>query len=397
MRVCLVHRWMHVSNGIATLYAGLALRLRDAGHDVSIVSQCGDHSPALPGVGRFFLPSADDLRAHRSVVAEFLHAWRPDVVDCPLPDAEILTYARQPRAERAATVVRGTLSAQTRCTGAADNQGTSGRSDHSGHAGNSAAESVEAERALVAAADLVCALGETAARDLARVHDIPLPPVVAPGVDRARFHPGPVLPPTSGYRVDLDVDGRVRDRIPLSTLAADDELPPPWGPGDGRPRVLWVGTISPATGWGRLERLAEQLREQAQLVVLLGHARPACPVTLTDTPGITVLQDLDGTDLVSLYRASDWLLSTARWTCTGLAAAEARACGTPLLLAADLLGGAELLAQGGGHTYTTTADLADILNRRPTPASLSGLSWDDTTAETLKIYYSVVSRLAARS
>jgi glycosyltransferase involved in cell wall biosynthesis len=390
---------MHVSNGIASLYAGLAVRLRDAGHDVSIVSEVGGPSLDLPGIGRFFLPCADDLSAHRGVVAEFLHAWRPDVVDCPLPDAEILTYAALPRAERAATVVRGTLSAPTRCTGAAGNQGTSESRDLGGHAGDreGVADTVEAERALVATADLVCAVSETAAQDLARVHDIPLPPIVAPGVDRARFHPGPVLPPTSGYRVDVDPDGRVRDRIPLSTLAADDELPAPWGPADGRPRVLWVGTISLAKGWDRLERLAEQLRDQAQLVVLLGHARPDCPVTLTDMPGVTVLQDLDGTDLVSLYRASDWLLSTARWTGAGLAAAEARACGTPLLLPGDLLGGAELLAHGDGQIYTTDADLADILNRRPTSASLSGLSWDDTTAETLKIYYSVVSRLVARS
>jgi D-inositol-3-phosphate glycosyltransferase len=217
MRVCLVHRNLHgiAGTAIGTLYTGLAVRLRGPWHDICVVTQDGDYPLDLPGVRRFTLPRTGDLHSHRRAVAEVLRAWRPDVVDCALQDAEILEYALQPRGQRAVTVVRAAPSTQR--------SGADTVADQA-----STAELVNAEHALVLAADVVLAVSDIAAQDLARAYDIPLPHVVLPGIDRARCHPGAVLPPLSAYGLTLDPNGDVHDRIPVSALAAADELPAPW-------------------------------------------------------------------------------------------------------------------------------------------------------------------------
>lgn len=103
---------------------------------------------------------------------------------------------------------------------------------------------------------------------------------------------------------------------------------------------------------------------------------------------MTVLRDLPETDLPSFYRAADFLLSTSRWEGFGLAIGEALACGTSVLLPAELGTAPELLSAGGGHVYRTAEDLRIILTagHRPSGALPVVFDWDRTTTATLAIY-----------
>jgi D-inositol-3-phosphate glycosyltransferase len=111
-------------------------------------------------------------------------------------EAETLQYSRRPVTERAPVVVRGDLSAATMRA-----------FDHL----------VTAERELVHAADVVLAVSEFAATDIATAYRIPRPRVVANGVEGARFCPGSPSPPTGGRRVMLATD---------TTVTAGSRMPP---------------------------------------------------------------------------------------------------------------------------------------------------------------------------
>ncbi|MGH3160077.1 MAG: glycosyltransferase family 4 protein, partial [Streptosporangiaceae bacterium] len=351
--------------GIGTLYRALTLRLRRAGHQVTLITQ---HTPlplALPGIGVLALPRTEDLDAHRRAVAETLTALRPDIAESSSWEAETLHYARQPAARRAPVVVRGDLSAATM---------------------QAWPHLVNAERDLLAVADTVLAVSEFAAADLASAYHIPRPAVVANGVDRGRFCPADPAPPASGERVTLTASAAVATRRPLNT----GKPPAPWGdPGQGRHRLAWVGKTTPMKGWDQLEHLAAELSDLAHITVLLGHAPPLSAVTVTGAEDtVTILRDLRDEDMPGFYRAADFLLSTSRWEGFGLAIAEALACGTPVLLPAGLGTAPELLAAGGGCIYRTASDLRAILTARPWPAGAlpAAFDWDRATAATLAIY-----------
>ena len=136
----------------------------------------------------FTLPRTDDLDIHRQTMDQTLAALRPDIVESSSREAETLHYARRPAMERAPAVVRGDLSAAAMRA-----------FDHL----------ITAEHELVHAADTVLAVSEFAATDLATAYHIPRPTVVANGVDRDHFQPGPVTPPTGGRWITLAAD---RDR-----------------------------------------------------------------------------------------------------------------------------------------------------------------------------------------
>ncbi|MGH3979785.1 MAG: glycosyltransferase family 4 protein [Pseudonocardiaceae bacterium] len=369
VRVALVHRDLHAitRGGIGTLYRALAPRLRDAGHEVALITQ---HTPAplvLKGIRVITLPRTDDLDTHRQGVDQTLAALRPDVVESSSWEAETLHYARRPTAARAPVVVRGDLSAATMCA---------------------FAHLITAERDLVHAADAVLAVSEFAATDLAAAYLIPRPTVVPNGVDRDLFHLGPVTSPGSGQHITLTTDATAATRQPLTGIR---DLPPPWGdPGAGRRRLVWVGKTTPMKGWDRLERLAGELTDLAHITVLLGHAPALTPITLFGTEDtVTILQNLHSTDVPGFYRAADCLLSTSRWEGFGLAIAEALACGTPVLLPAELGTAPELLAAGGGHTYRTTENLRAILttsDAAPAGILAARFDWDTAAAATLEIY-----------
>lgn len=378
MRICLVHRDLHAvtRGGIGTLFRELAIRLRHHGHAVILLTQQSPSPLRLPGVTVHTLSRTDDLDTHRRHVADALTALRPDVVECSSWEAEALHYLQQPRHERVPVVVRGEVSATTM----------------------RATTLVEAEREALHAADAVTAVSDFAARDLAGAYDIPEPLVIPNGVDRDRFQPGPSSPPASGYRITLDRTGAVSSQAPLAELTSTGQLTPPWAAPDHRPRLIWVGKVTPMKGWDRLEQIVTHLTNRVHLTVLLGHSRAFCPLTLTGDEDVTIVQDLDHPDLPGFLRAADWLLSTSRWEGFGLAIAEALACGTPALLPADLGTAPELLAEGGGRVYEDADHLAALLDRTDSPAGrLAGrFDWDRNTAATLDLYRRVTSAVGAR-
>lgn len=214
MRIAMVHRDLHAvtRGGIGTVYRALAPRLRTDGHEIVLITQDSPNLLELDGIRVITLPRTEDLDAHRALVCSTLQQLRPDIVELSSWDAETLHYAREPRTQRAPVVVRGDLSAATmRAFGPL----------------------ITAERELVRTVESVLAVREFAADDLARAYDIPRPRVIANGVDRDRFHPGPVTNPTGGHSVTLAADGTTATSHPVTT----GPLPPPWGdPGAGRRR-----------------------------------------------------------------------------------------------------------------------------------------------------------------
>ncbi|MQA88132.1 MAG: glycosyltransferase [Streptosporangiales bacterium] len=374
MHVCLVHRDLHhiTRGGIGTVYQALAERLLAHGHQVTLVTQHTPHPVRLDGARVITLPRTGDLTVHRREVALALDQLRPDVVDCSTWAAETLIYLRQPRRRRAPVVVRGDLSAATM----------------------NAVRYVSAEHELVHLADQVVAVSRFAARDLAAAYVIPLPVVVPNGVDRGRFHPGPVAPPCSGFRVYLGDDGTVTSKVKLTELLDARQKPAPWwADADGRLRLAWVGKITEMKGWDRLERLLPRLGRLAHVTILLGHAPAYCPVNRDALmEGVTVLQDLATDDLPGFYRAADYLLSTSRWEGFGLAIAEALACGTPVLLPAELGTAPELLAASGGLVYRDDEHLFQLL---AAPGPVIGrlpayFDWDANAEASLGIYESLL-------
>lgn len=181
MRICLVHSDLHsvTRGGICTLYRSLAPRLRDAGHDVTLLTLDTPHPVDIPGVTVHTLPRTDSLDAHRRAADQALAGLRPHVVECSTWEAEALHYLRRPRPDRAAVVVRGEVSAATM----------------------GATSLAAAERELVRGADAVLAVSDFAAADLTRAYDALDMVVVPNGVDRTRFHPGLGSAPASGFRV----------------------------------------------------------------------------------------------------------------------------------------------------------------------------------------------------
>lgn len=367
MRVALVHRDLHAvtRGGIGTLYRALAPRLRDAGHQITLITQQAPHPLALPGIRVLTLPRTEDLDAHRRAVSEALTVLRPDIAESSSWEAETLHYARRPAAGRAPVVVRGDLPAATM---------------------RAWPHLITAEQDLLRLADTVLAVSAFAAADLARAYRIPRPAVVTNGVDRGRFHPADPAPPAGGEQITLTATGDVATRRPLAAAGP----PAPWGdPGQGRRRLAWVGKTTPMKGWDRLERLAAELGDLAHITVLLGHAPALSAITLTGAEDtVTILRDLHENDLPGFYRAADFLLSTSSWEGFGLAIAEALACGTPALLPAGLGTAPELLAAGGGLTYRTADDLRAILTAVSRPAGTlpAAFDWDRATTATLAVY-----------
>lgn len=115
VRIALVHRDLHAvtRGGICTLYRALAPRLRDAGHDITLITQESPHPLQMNEIQVRSLPRTEDLDAHRTAVDETLIGLRPDIVESSSWESETLHYARRPARERAPIVIRGDLSAAT--------------------------------------------------------------------------------------------------------------------------------------------------------------------------------------------------------------------------------------------------------------------------------------------
>ncbi|WP_280140877.1 glycosyltransferase family 4 protein [Nocardia vulneris] len=368
----MVHRDLHqrTRGGICTLYRALASSMATRGHRITLITQEAPDPVVVEGVRVVTMPRTEDLVAHRAGVAKLLWQIEPDVIDCSTWEAETLTYLTDLRPGRAPVLVRGEFSART----------------------IGAPQLAHDERQLVRRADRVIAVSHYAARDLADAYDIAAPAVIYNGIDRRRFCPGPHRAPTSGLWVSLNDEGELIDPTPIRTLLESGRPVPPFTPDPrGRIRLVWVGKITPMKGWDLLEQIATQLRDTAVITAVLGHSARYCPVTPKSAP-ITVLHDLDDTDMPTVYRSADWLLSTSRWEGFGLAIAEAIACGTPVLLPEHLGVAPELLASGGGYTYRDVDDLARLLTTRtPRSGTLpSHFDWGLNAATTLDHYRQLV-------
>jgi D-inositol-3-phosphate glycosyltransferase len=374
MRIALVHRDLHriTRGGICTLYRALADQLAATGHHVTLITQTSPH-PVQP-TGRIdvvTVPRTEDLPAHRAAVATVLDTLAPDIAECSTWEAELLTYVRRPRADRAPVVVRGDLSAATM-----------------GAVGLAADEA-----ALCQAADATVAVSRFAAADLAAAYRIPVPPVVPNGVDRRRFHPAAPHLPTTGEHLRLGTEGQVIASQPLPRLLATDTawasyFAPNRAP-DEPVRLAWVGKLTQMKGYDHLARLIPALRGRAELLLVLGHGQIHHRVELDAHDHVLTVRDLDQSDLPAVYRAADYLLSTSRWEGYGLAIAEALACGTPALLPAGLAVASELLTPHvTGATWQNETDLLTLLDARPrlTGALPKAYDWTANARTTLTLY-----------
>lgn len=214
------------------------------------------------------------------------------------------------------------------------------------------------EEQVVAAADgLVASTAEEAA-DLVRLYDADPDAVhvVAPGVDLALFHPdagdadrddaqrpGPPAPARLLTPRDLEA-GRLRARRALGLPAHDDV-------------VLFAGRVQPLKAPDVLVRALGELRRRGsrvpRLLVLGGPS--GNPTALDDLR--VLARDLGVADRVDLlppvaraqlarwYRAADVVAVPSRSESFGLVAAEAQACGTPVVAAA--VGGLRTVVRDG--------------------------------------------------
>jgi D-inositol-3-phosphate glycosyltransferase len=259
MRVALAHRDLHQATrgGICTVYKALARQLAARGASVTLITQHSPRPVRISGVTTVSLPRTENLTEHRNAVALAIDQAQPDVVDCSTWEAETLHYLARPRTRRSPVLVRGEFSA----------------------ARLGAWQLARDEQRLVHAADQVIAVSDYAARDLAREYGIALPPVVANGVDRTAFRPGPVSAPASGYRVTLDGRGQPISRTPVSSPRAGDQPVMPWDRGvTGFARLVWVGKITPMKGWDILEAAVRRRcgRVRRGFIRAMAAAVPRC-------------------------------------------------------------------------------------------------------------------------
>jgi D-inositol-3-phosphate glycosyltransferase len=241
-----------------------------------------------------------------------------------------------------------------------------------------------AEDQLARSADRLIANTRQEADDLVRLHHAdPARVVVAePGVDHAVFRPGPAPPGRFGL------------------------------PGDALV-VLAVGRIQPLKAPDLLLRAAARsaLRDRLRIVFVggtsgAGHAGVDDLGRLADELGLAGLvafrPPVGRDELAAWYRAADLVAVPSHNESFGLVAAEAQACGTPVL-AADVGGLRTVVRAGGvlvpGHDPALWAAELDQLLGDPerlarlgaaAASDASRFSWDTTAAEVHAAYQEVL-------
>lgn len=272
------------------------------------------------------------------------------------------------------------------------------------------------EEQVVAAADgLVASTAEEAA-DLVRLYDAEPDDVhvVAPGVDLGLFHPDlgeadPLAPSRLLTSRELAA-GRARARAALR-LPVDDDV------------VLFAGRLQPLKAPDVLVRALGELRRRGsrvpRLVVLGGPS--GNPTALHDLSELA--RHLGVADRVELrppvardrlgrwYRAADVVAVPSRSESFGLVAAEAQACGTPVVAAA--VGGLRTVVRDGrtgclvpGHDPRQWASaLADLLGDPARRAALGlgaahharRLGWESAAEAVVDVYDSCRRRMPSRA
>ncbi|MDQ1249405.1 MAG: D-inositol-3-phosphate glycosyltransferase [Actinomycetota bacterium] len=265
--------------------------------------------------------------------------------------------------------------------------------DRGAHDAPEPASRVIGEQQVVEVADALIANTEAEAADLHSLYDAPADrvAVVHPGVDLEVFTAGDAHAARRHLGLDpvaplLVFVGRLQPlKAPDLLLAAAARMPPA---ADGAaPHVVICGGPS-----GNGSDMPERLRAQAAALGLADRT--------------TFLPPLARPDLVDLYRAATLVAVPSYSESFGLVAAEAQACGTPVVAAA--VGGLRtVVADGisgllvdGHHGDDWAAALSRVIAspqvRHRLAAGARGqaerFGWEATTAETLRTYAEVLAR-----
>lgn len=252
----------------------------------------------------------------------------------------------------------------------------------------------EAERQVIGCSDAICASNHVEADHLTELYGAERDhiEIVPPGVDHAFFSPGD----RGGARAAL-------------------------GLGD-EPVLLFVGRIQPLKGLDvAIGALACLRSTDATLVVVGGPSGPDGPAEFERI--LTLVGDLGVANRVrfvepqphhllsTYYRAADLVLVPSRSESFGLVAAEAMACGTPVV-ATDVGGLSELIHDGvtgvlvpDRDPATWAAAIDDLVERPLARAAMAGAAaiagkgyaWSTTAARLRRVYADLATaRVPAR-
>jgi D-inositol-3-phosphate glycosyltransferase len=244
------------------------------------------------------------------------------------------------------------------------------------------------EEQVIAESDRLVANTRFEAQDLVSCYDADPTKlaVVQPGVDLARFRPGPAA--AARARLGLPATGHI---------------------------VSFVGRIQPLKAPDVLIAALSHLTGHDVTVVICGGPsgsgleRPTALIELAASLGVTdkvrFLPPHTGDALADLYRASDLVAVPSHNESFGLVALEAQACGTPVVAAA--VGGLVTAVQDevsgllvNGHNPRDWADVLDKLLSSPARRlqlsvgavrHASNFSWDRTAEGLLRVYREAVT------
>ena len=191
----------------------------------------------------------------------------------------------------------------------------------------------------------------------------------------------------------VELYGLPRERVVVTPLAADAAFRPGEGVRDGY--LLLVGSVEPRK---RPLVAAEAAREVGRPLVVVGPERDAELAAALRARGADVRGVVPQDELIRLYQEAAALLLPTQYEGFGLTAAEAMACGTPVVAAPD-----PAVQEAGGEAiaYAEPERFAAVVREvlaDPERWSRAGLerarrfSWAATAATTVGVYREVLAR-----